>query len=186
MCSCTTRRLQLHKKCWRKGLNALIIPLLTYTLRSHPIHSIKHAQTFTSLGNLRDRHNTLQEKQQDHCNQPTAISTSLNTVSSYITLISTALQTWETCWRLEHSRHVISCGIFSKAELRWTKLQDTLNLNTSPSSAFLGSAESTSEAAQQAGPVPKSRIVLDQPNQPVPSSEQKHTNRHTQERLGYL
>lgn len=93
-------------------------------------------------------HHTLQEKkkQQDHCNQPTAIST------SYITLISTALQTWETCWSLETrqsvegNKHVISCGIFSKAELGWAELQNTLNQNRSPSSAFLGGTESTSEA----------------------------------------
>lgn len=133
-----------------------------------------------------------QEHSKDHHNQLTDIYTSPNTIQSYTTLISTASQTWETCWSLEiwHSlernKHVISWGIFSKAELRWAELHNALNQNNSPSSAFLDNTKSTAEAKTDsvAAGSAQSRIVLQQPNQPVSSSEQTHTNRRTQERLG--
>ncbi len=119
----------------------------------------------------------------DHDNQPTGISTSPDTIQSYTTLISTALQTWETCWSLEiwHSlernKHVISWGIFSTAELRWAELSNALNQSNSPSSAFLDSTKSTAEAETDsvAAGSAQSRIVLEQPNQPVSSFEQTHT-----------
>lgn len=130
----------------------------------------------------------LQTHSKNHSNQPIAISTSPNTIQSYITLISTAVQTWETCLSLEiwHSlqrnKHVISCGIFSKAELRWAELQKALNQN-SPSCAFLDSTKSTSVAKTDsvaAGrPCAQSRIVLQQANQPVSSSDHTHKQAYT-------
>lgn len=114
----------------------------------------------------------LQEHRKDHYNQPLEIHTSPNTTQSYITLISTALLTLETCWSLQiwHSlqrnKHVISCGIFSKAELSWAEQQKALNQN-SPPSAFLDSTKTTSEAKTDsvaAGrPCAQSTIVLQQP-----------------------
>lgn len=82
---------------------------------------------------------------------------------------------------------LLAVAFFSKAELRWAEQQKALNQNN-PSSAFLDCTKLTSEAKTDsvaAGmPCAQSSIVLQQPNQAVSSSEQTHTNRHTQERLG--
>lgn len=88
----------------------------------------------------------LRENKTDHSNQPTEIHTSPNTTPSYVTLISTALLTSETSWSLQvwhllrHNKHVISRGMFSKAER-----QRALSRNSQPS-AYLVRAKTTSAA----------------------------------------